>query len=94
MSTDPNARPHVSSASSESPTPLPLPAPPPSEPGRSWWGPAFEPRDEGWPQRYVPLPPPPAPRWSWRWSPLIGFMYGPIPVGLIAAVVLLLAVYG
>lgn len=91
MSTESNARPPVQPVSSTPPTPLPLPAPPPSDPAASWWGPAFQPRDDGWPLRYVPLPPPPAARWRWRWSFWTGIMYGPIPVGLIAFVLILFA---
>ena len=31
--------------------------------------------------------------WKFSWSPFIGIMYGPIPVGLIFAVIVLIAVY-
>lgn len=97
MSTDSNAHPPVQPVSSGPSTPLPTPPPsdpPPSDPAASWWGPAFQPRDEGWPLRYVPLPPPPPAPWRWRWSPLIGILYGPIPVGLIIALLILLAAQG
>ena len=31
--------------------------------------------------------------WKWSWNPMIGIMYGPIPVGLIIAVPILIAVF-
>ena len=35
-----------------------------------------------------------APRpWEWRWSPWIGITYGPIPIGMIVGIPLLLLVW-
>jgi hypothetical protein len=44
----------------------------------------------------APAPEPVAPpviedEWRWRYSPWVGIMYGPIPVGLIIGIPLLLA---
>jgi len=41
----------------------------------------------------MPLAPPLEAPWRWSWSPFIGIKYGPIPVGLIVAVPMLLALY-
>ena len=32
-------------------------------------------------------PPPPPPHWRWRYSPWVGVMYGPIPVGVIVVAI-------
>jgi predicted Zn finger-like uncharacterized protein len=32
--------------------------------------------------------------WQWSWNPLIGIMYGPIPVGLVILAVILVAIGG
>lgn len=52
------------------------------------------------PPQYPPpqYPPPPAAHtataWKWGYSRWIGITYGPIPVGIIIAVIILIAVYG
>ena len=33
------------------------------------------------------------PAWKWSWNPMIGIMYGPVPVGLIIAIPILIAVF-
>ena len=48
------------------------------------------------PSRTVPAPPvaeePPQNEWRWGWSPWIGIHYGPIPVGILIAIPLIIAV--
>jgi hypothetical protein len=48
------------------------------------------------PQHAVPSPPiaeePRQHEWRWGWSPWIGIHYGPIPVGLLIAIPLIIAV--
>ena len=31
--------------------------------------------------------------WKWSWNPMIGVMYGPVPVGLIIAIPILIAIF-
>ena len=31
--------------------------------------------------------------WKWSWNPMIGIMYGPVPVGLIIAIPILIAIF-
>ena len=38
-------------------------------------------------------PEPEKPAWKWSWNPMIGIMYGPVPVGLIIAVPILIAIF-
>jgi hypothetical protein len=33
------------------------------------------------------------PEWKWSWNPMIGVMYGPVPVGLIIAIPILIAIF-
>ena len=32
-------------------------------------------------------------KWKWSWNPLIGVMYGPVPVGIIIAIPVLIIVF-
>lgn len=41
------------------------------------------------PEFHVVRFPEPAP-WAWSWSPFCGIMYGPIPVGVLVAIPLLM----
>lgn len=41
-----------------------------------------------------PFTPPASSEWKFRWSPMIGIMYGPVPVGLILVAIVLMAYYG
>jgi hypothetical protein len=34
--------------------------------------------------------PEPTEAWKWSWSPLIGVKYGPVPIGLIVAIPILI----
>jgi hypothetical protein len=40
-----------------------------------------------------PPPEPVKPEWKWSWNPMIGIMYGPVPVGLIIAIPILIAIF-
>ena len=33
------------------------------------------------------------PEWKWSWNPMIGVMYGPVPVGLLIAIPILIAIF-
>jgi len=33
------------------------------------------------------------PEWKWSWNPMIGIMYGPVPVGLLIAIPILIAIF-
>jgi hypothetical protein len=59
---------------------------PSSDPAAIWWG------SPGHSQRPMPepMPPMPPPLWNWSWSPLIGIKYGPVPIGLIVAIPILI----
>jgi hypothetical protein len=58
------------------------------DPAAIWWGSS---RSE--PPPLEPLPPQPPELWRWSWSPLVGIKYGPIPVGLIVALPILIGIY-
>jgi hypothetical protein len=38
-----------------------------------------------------PMVPPPPPPWRWSWSIWVGIKYGPVPVGLIVALPIIIA---
>jgi hypothetical protein len=58
----------------------------PKDPAQVWWN------DAAPKTQYVAPPPPLVEQpWRWRYSPWVGIMYGPIPVGLIIGLPLLLA---
>lgn len=57
----------------------------PVDPSELWWGPTFQGSQPNVPAIQEASPPRVEP-WRWRYSPLVGIMYGPIPVGLIIAI--------
>ena len=52
-------------------------------PSQIWWNDKHD----------APEPPEPAPESQWKlsWNPLCGVMYGPIPIGLIIAIPIIIA---
>jgi len=60
------------------------------DPADLWWRVAA---GEGQPRRVAPPPPVVEEPWRWRYSWLFGIMYGPIPVGFIIGVPLLLVLF-
>ena len=68
---------------------------PEADPAHVWW-------TQAQPSTFVTSPPPPlaqavpaiaAPAWRWGYSRFIGITYGPIPVGLVIAALLLMVRY-
>jgi len=74
------------------------PAKPPisRDPAAVWWGTASQ-QQEPAPVEFRPLPSfaheEPVSEWRWHYSRWIGIMYGPIPIGLIIAIPILILLW-